>query len=229
MKKHILSVSVAFIAFFMSCTPPVYLPNSLNVPLLEKKEEVNAGLNKMFDSYDLQISRAISDNIGLMFNGTYLSYRRTKYYRTQTFGEFGIGLFSPQCRHLVGEIYVGAGIGSNSFKENIIFESADAHVSTNYIRLFLQSVFGTRTEGIECGVSMRICYLNFYQINYSNIDFPRKKTLFEPVVFMRFGPPFIQIQTQFGYSLDPNRDPLQIPFSDEWIAGIGFNIRPDVK
>jgi len=186
-------------------------------------------LNKTLDGYDLQLSRAISDNVGLMFNGTYLSYRRKDRYRKHTFGEFGIGFFSPQYENLIFEIYFGAGLGSNSLKENIFLYSEDAEVSANYFRLFAQPVLGARVEGIECGFAMRMGYVNFHKIIYSNIEFMQTKLLFEPVVFFRIGPPFLQIQVQCGYSLDPFEDLLQIPFSDEWIAGIGFNIRSDLK
>ncbi len=229
MKKYLLVASVIFIIFFVSCTPPVYLPNSLNVPLLKEKEEANIGLNKSFDNYDFQTSRAISDNVGLMVNATYLSDKWSDNYRRHNFVEFGIGYFSHPDKYLVCEIYTGAGLGSNSLKQDLIFDSEDASVSANYIRLFLQPVLGARTEGFEGGFSMRMCYINFYNINYSNIDFLRTKILFEPVFFMRFGPPLFQFETQFGYSMSPFENPLEIAFYDELIVSIGFNIRPNIK
>jgi hypothetical protein len=186
-------------------------------------------LNKTLDGYDLQLSGAISDNVGLMFNGTYLSYKRSDYYRKHIFGELGIGLFSKQNEYMITEIYFGAGLGSSSLKENIIFCSEDADVNANYFRLSFQPVFGVGDEGVECGLTMRTCYVNFYNIKHSNIDFAETKFLFEPVIFFRIGPPFLQLQGQFGFSFDPIKAPLQIPFSDEWIMGIGFNIRPELK
>jgi hypothetical protein len=228
-KKYILITSILFIAFFMSCTPPVYLPNSLNIPLLTEKDEFNIGLNGSSGGYDLQTSRAISGNVGLMVNGTYLSDSWSDNYRRHKFAEFGIGRFSHPDKYLVGEIYIGGGVGSNSLKEDLIFDSEDARVSANYIRLFIQGAFGAYTEGFEGGFSMRMCYVNFYKINYSNIDFLRTKILFEPIVFFRFGPPVIQFETQFGFSLDPFEDPLEILFYDEFIFSLGFNIRLNIK
>lgn len=229
MKKYLLVTSVIFIVFFVSCTPPVYLPNSLNVPMLTEKNEGNIGYNKPPAGHDLQISRAISDNIGLMINGTYLSNSRSDNYREHLFAELGIGFFSSQDEYLVREIYFGAGLGSNSLKEDVIFESEDALVSAKYIRLFLQPTFGARTEGFEGGFSMRMCYVDFYNIKYSNIDFLRTKILFEPVVFLRVGPPVLQFQTQLGLSLDPFKDPLEILLYDELIFSFGFNFRPNIK
>ena len=118
---------------------------------------------------------------------------------------------------------------NNLLKEEILFDSEDALVSAKYIRFFLQPSFGARTEGLECGLSMRMCYINFYNINYSNIAFQREKILFEPVVFIRCGPPVLQFQTQFGFSLDPFKDPLEIPFYDEFVFSFGFNFRPNIK
>jgi hypothetical protein len=229
MKKYLFVTSVIFIAFFVSCTPPVYLPNSLNVPLLKEKEETNFGYNKPLDGHDLQISLAITENIGLMINGTYLQKTWSDNYREHLFAELGIGFFSYHDEYLVHEIYIGAGLGGNSLKEDILFGSEDARVSANYIRLFLQPILGTRTKGLECGVSMRICYINFYNIKDSNIDFSKTKLLFEPVVFMRVGPPVLQFQTQFGFSLDPFKDALEIPLYNEFTFSFGFNIRPNIK
>ena len=224
MKKYLLVTSVIFIVFFASCTPPVYLPNSLNAPLLEEEGDFNIGLNGTNGGYDFQTSRAISDNVGFMINATYLNDTKLYSYRKHKFGEFGIGFFSHPDKYLVQEIYFGAGLGKNSIKEPMLFDSEDARISADYIRLFVQPNFGVCTEGFEGGFSMRTCYINFHKVNFSNIDFKRTKILFEPVVFLRFGPPFLQFETQFGYSLEPFKNPTEIVFYDEFIFSLGFNI-----
>ncbi len=231
MKKYLFVTSVFLVIFFVSCTPPVYLPNSLNVPLLKEKDEFNIGLNMSIAGCDFQASRAISENVGIMLNGTYLSdsYELSDHYRNHKFAEIGIGVFSPYGEYLLGGIYAGAGLGSNSLKEGMLLGSEDALVSANYTRLFLQPTFGARTEGLEGGFAMRMCYINFHNINYSNIDFLRTKILFEPVVFLRVGPPVIQFQTQFGFSLDPFKDPLEIPYYNDFIMSLGFNINLNIK
>lgn len=228
MKKYLLA-SIVLIIFFVSCTPPTYLPNPLNTPLLKEKGEFNVGLNTSIGGCDFQTSKAISDNVGFMVNATYLRDEWSDNYRDHKFAEFGIGYFSHPNKHIVMEIYSGAGLGANSIKEPMIFDSEDAQISADYIRLFIQSTLGAYTEGFEGGLSMRVCYINFHKVNYSNIDFERTKILFEPVVFLRFGPPFLQFETQFGYSLQPFKNPTEIVFYDEFIFSCGFNIGLNIE
>lgn len=214
-----------FIIFFVSCVPPVYIPNSINTPLLKEKGGINVGYNRSFAGHDIQTSYAISNNIGLMINGTYFSNVYKNHHRKHKFAEFGIGYLSNPNKYFVGEIYIGAGLGSNSINEGIfkLFGPAEeVDVNASYIRFFLQPIFGAGTEIFDGGFSMRMCYIDFYKINHSNIVFPREKILFEPVFFIRFGPPVFKFQTQFGLSFTPFQE--QDIYYEELIFGCGFNI-----
>lgn len=178
----------------------------------------------------------------------YLSNKRLEQNRKHKLAELGIGYFSHPNEYLVGEIFLRAGLGSNLIKEKIsdwsfIFylfllpgseeddeEEDFVDLNADYVRLFLQSTFGGYTEIFEGGVSLRICYIDFYKIHYSNIDFPRKRILFEPTVFMKFGPPVFKLQTQLGHSFRPFEDPEDNPgFYDDLVIGAGFNIRLNIK
>lgn len=244
MKKYLLITILIFIIFFISCTPPVYIPNSLNTPLLKEKGETNIGYNASFAGNDIQISYAISKNIGLMTNGTYYSHVHEDQYRKHKFGELGIGYFYHPNKYIVGEIFIGAGLGANSIREEIVDlsflffffffpiseeegEEELLDVSADYVRLFLQPTFGVYTEIFEGGFSLRMCYINFYEINHSNIDFPKEKILFEPVVFLRVGPPNIKFQTHFGLSSTPFQDPEA--YYEDLILSCGFNVRLNIE
>ena len=225
MKKDLL-VSIVFVVLMSSCVPPVYIPNSLNTPLLKEKGETNIGYSQSFAGHDIQISYAISNNIGFMANGTYFSNVRLEKYRKHKFAELGIGYFSHSNKYFVGEIYIGAGLGTNLIKEEIfdlLDPGEEVDVSANYIRIFFQPTFGGYTEIFEGGFSLRMCYIDFYEIHHSNIDFPKEKILFEPVVFMRFGPPVFKLQTQFGFSFTPFQDSEVL--YEELIFGAGIVVR----
>jgi hypothetical protein len=71
-----------------------------------------------------------------------------------------------------------------------------------------------------------MCYIDFYRIRHSNIDFPKEKILFEPVVFLRVGPPNIKFQTHF--SLTTFQDPEEVYYWD-LILRCGFNVRLNIK
>jgi hypothetical protein len=230
MKKYLLVTNIILTIFFSSCVPPVYIPNSLNTPLLKEKGEINIGYNQSYAGHDVQTSYAASKNIGLIANGTYCSNVFGDWYRKHKFGELGVGYLSNSKKYFVGEIYIGAGLGTNLIKEEIfdlLDPGEEVYVNADYIRLFLQPDIGAYTEFFEGGFALRICYINFYKIKHSNIDFPREKILFEPVVFMRCGPPMLRLQTHFGLSFTPYQD-YDI-FYEELIFGCGFNIRLNIK
>ena len=247
MKKYIL---LTVFILFISCisTPPIYVPNSLNTVLLQEKGETNIGYNKSSAGYDIQSSYAILDNIGLMANGIYFSNKRTEQNRKHKLGELGIGYFFNPKEYLVGEIFLGAGLGSNLIKEKISYfpflffiflpqlpeekdEEDFVDVNADYFRLFLQPTLGLRKQILEGGFSLRMFYINFYKIHHSNIDFPRKNILLERVFFMKFGPPVFKFQMQFGDSFSLFRDPedQRYIFYDNLIYGAGFTIRLNIK
>ncbi len=242
MKKYLVLTSIILDAFFVSCTNPVYIPNSLNIPLLKEEGEINIGYNQSHAGHDIQTSYAVSKNIGLMANVTYYSHVFEDRYRKHKFGELGIGYFYHPNEYIVGETYIGAGLGTNSIREEIsdlsflffIFlpfdseeESKFIDVSADYARLFLQPTLGIRTKILEGGFSLRMCYINFYNIDRANIDFPKERFLLEPVVFMRIGPPMLKLQTHFGLSSTPFADSES--YYEDLILSCGFNVRFNTK
>jgi hypothetical protein len=250
MKKYLLLASCLFFILFVSCvsTPPIYVPNSLNTALLQKKGELNIGYNKSPAGYDIQTSYAVSGNIGLMANGMYFSNKRANQDRKHKLGELGIGYFFHPNEYLIGEIFLGAGIGSNLIKEKISYlpfilfiylpqlpeekdEENFVDVNADYIRLFLQPTFGLRKEIFEAGFSLRMFYINFYKIHNSNIDFLRETTILEPVVFIKLGPPVFKFQMQLGNSFRPFEDPEGRGdiFYDDRLLGAGFSIMLNIK
>jgi hypothetical protein len=249
LKKYVLGAGSILIIFSVSCvsTPPIYVPNTLNTTLLQEKGEINIGYNKSPAGYDIGTSYAISDNIGLMINGTYLSNKRPEQNRKHKLGEIGIGYFFQSKEHLIGEIFLGAGLGSNLIKEKISYfpflffiylpiepdqkEEEFVYLNANYIRFFLQPTFVSRKKIFEVGFSLRLCYINFYKIHHSNINFPRENTLLEPVFFIRIGPPVLKFQMQFGTSYSPFENPEgqgDIFYADR-ISGAGFTVMLNIK
>src|ERR1035437_7848376 len=107
-------------AFLNSCAP-IYIPNNINTPLLSKKNEATINLGFGQNGVDCQLSYAVSENIGLLLNGSYLSDESNSnfnkditYQEHQKYIEAAIGSFGELSKNIVLEAYFGGGYGNSS-------------------------------------------------------------------------------------------------------------------
>ena len=75
MKKRTLIFKgfILTIILISSCTPPKYIPNVLNTPMLSNTGEIQASIHMAVSGFDPQLAIAITDNLGLMANGSFLN------------------------------------------------------------------------------------------------------------------------------------------------------------
>jgi hypothetical protein len=208
--------------FFISCYAPLYIPNGVNVPLLKEKGDFNLRLGYSFDGYDLQSSYAISNQIGLMFNGTYCPLGYADSYRKHKFIEMGIGYFENSENFVIIEIYSGLGIGTSRATEDGIFDSEPMHTKGRYMRFFTQIGIGYRHDVFDIALCSRGSYIDFYYIDNPNTRFVKRDFRLEPVFFIGVGPPIIRYETQLGFSF--NFYNPTVDFFDLVILS-GFSIR----
>jgi hypothetical protein len=222
------------IALFLTSCAPIYIPNNVNTPLLSKKHEATFNIGAGLNGADVQLSYAVSDDIGLLLNGSYLSDenknhdgKNITYQEQQKYIEAAIGTFGSASENVVMEAYAGGGYGkSASIDSYLLNNSKKIYGEGEFYKLFLQTDIGLKGKILEGGVALRCAYIRFDKLRYET-DFQFDKSLegffFEPAVFMRFGGPIFKIQTQVGFSTKLNRKEFLI--YEPLILSIGFIIR----
>jgi hypothetical protein len=223
MKKSILISFVAgiFLIYLNSCAP-LYIPNVVNAPMLSEKNDLNAAINFGLSGTDVQTAYAITDNIGIMVNGSFMNETSDTIndnYHKHIFVEAGAGYYKTFGKFIQFETYGGYGIGRiNSYQTSGEFSSfADTYVN----RFFVQPAIGFKSNYFELAFAPRtICAF----VSQENVS---KTGLFiEPTLLLKAGSPMVKVVAQFGlsymlndYSNSFNYEPFLFSF------GLQFSLR----
>ena len=155
---------------------------------------------------DIQSSVAVSDNIGVMLNGTILASSKKgnddeEIISDSRYGEIALGYFKKFEDNKVMELYLGSGLGYTRSKNFFSpFRTDKIDGKSNYYKIFAQSNAGFKADFVEAGIGIRLSYVDFYKITYDNSDINDSASSFfiEPVFFVKFGGPYFKFQAQFG-------------------------------
>lgn len=222
MRKH-YKIILILSAFNFSACASVYVPNAVNVPMLEKAADVQLGAHTGINGFDLQVSAAITDNIAIMANGALLSETSDSTdYRKRKFGEIGLGYFTNFREIGRFEVFAGYGVGRTYSRDYFTFPG----ITTNYLegsysRIFVQPSVGIETKVIDFGLAMRVSFVSIYSVKGKEIDinYDENTTYYEPVLFVRIGAPPVKLSLQWGFSR--SSDDL---FYDEYSNILSFGI-----
>lgn len=154
-----------------SCTHYYYGPNSCNVPLLEKKDDVRiaAAIASADETtgFELQTAYAFSNHFGGMFNFYWTrgedqynpSGSETYEKGTGVYAEFGGGYFTPlhKSRNWIFETYAGGGTGAVS---NTYIPTETSKVSAT--KIFIQPSIGYANDAgtFHAAVASRFSSVN---------------------------------------------------------------------
>lgn len=223
---------LASFVLLTSCAP-IYIPNNVNTPLLTEAKEFTLNMSTGMDGFDCQLAYAVTDDIGLMLNGAYLSKDGTnihdsevKYTQQQKYIETALGWFQQPYDNFVVETYLGGGIGKSSSTDSYLFtDDKKIYGEGNFYKLFVQSDMGFKSSFLEGGVALRGAYINFYKMHHDlNLTVNKFDGLFiEPAVFLRIGGPVFKIQSQFGFTSKLSNKKFLI--YEPYILSIGFILR----
>lgn len=147
--------------FLSGCSKALYVPNNLNTPLFQKKEEFrfNVGMtaNSPRANFDFQGAYAISDKFAVMANSSFMPNPTNSHHLIE--GAFGVySAFAPdQNGFHMGrfETFGGYGFGWASESENI------TELTGRYQRAFLQPAVGFRNEKFDVILATRVSAVNF--------------------------------------------------------------------
>ncbi len=235
--KHNLQIIFSFcvVLFITGCYTTSFLPQTHNVPLFTKKNQVRINPIHSLRVFDLQLAYAPINNLGIIANiqGT------TRYYMT----EMGAGAFYSPTNFLVTELY--GGLGTGRLKDSIIYHdfpvlpSDDRYlgIDVTAYKFFIQPNIGVAfSEKIDLSFSAKCTYWYYtnYYYNYERWERVRnssgpKSTLayaelinvkngseitIEPALTFRIGREHTKFMIQTGistslrtgaYNLDPYR------------------------
>lgn len=220
MKVRLLFYSIVFIGLSVitSCSS-MYIPSTVNIPLLESKGEKQVELTSSTNSLHLTGNYAFSQHYSVMFNGG-LSYRNFsdnydiyttinsspgKYMRetgefAHKYFEAGIGRFNILQNEFKLEVFGGVGYGT------AIDDIWNLKYDANYYLGFTQINFGSTTNWIDLGGSVRLAttfYDYSYELKYGNaLPQNTKFSMFhiEPMGFIRMGGKNLKFVARCGLS-----------------------------
>ncbi|PLX11700.1 MAG: hypothetical protein C0597_14640 [Marinilabiliales bacterium] len=205
-----------------SCSPE-YVPNMVNSPMLSNRGEFQASIATGTSNFDAQTAFAITDNIGIMVNGSFGNETNdsTDDFHKHAFVEAGIGYFEKIGSKGRYEIYGGYGTGKvEGYYETSLFDSQITEAKYN--RFFVQPGIGISTGIYDGSFSPRFAVV---QMDPNGADFRTGKynLFFEPVITSKVGFKYVKFIFQFGVS---------VPFGDEnlnydyqpFIMNIGLNL-----
>ncbi|MCL4512309.1 MAG: hypothetical protein M1470_14810 [Bacteroidetes bacterium] len=208
---------------------PVYVPNTIDAPLLRNAGEVRIAGNAGTTGLDVQSAVAVSDAIAIMANGSFGSKSTSDSldYNVHNYLEAGLGYYMPITKGSSFEMFVGAGSGKATSSDAWRGTPSSQLLATGwYNRYFLQMDVGAYNEFASGGFAMRASYVHFRRIEggsgyvSTNLD-----GLFaEPVLFASLGGPLIRFTGQMGVSF-----PLSDHIRFQWMPfilnfGVEINI-----
>jgi hypothetical protein len=194
----------------------VYVPNVVNTPLLSNKGEVQANLNIGESGFDPQIAVAVTNNAGLMLNGSFrFNDNNSTTGEIHNFIEAGAGYYTKFEEIGRFELYGGAGIGNLRARNNDFWTYIGPEIEVNTLRLFIQPNVGVKTDYFEAALAPRLVLLN--------LDIGKEtKTniLIEPTITAKGGFKNVKLVFQWGISV-PFGNHID-NFYDPFIVSIGI-------
>lgn len=193
MKQSLILILSAFTAILCSCSDKmhIYVPNAVNAPVLQEKNELKANLT--FTNY--QLAYAITDHIGIMANGQYV-YRLDNSnkpdndplfpYDNDVRGglfEVGAGYFNrfgrSRTKAKVFEVYGGYGRGNfrtvaaNYYdtEDPVRSTKRDYKITAGFDKFFIQPGFGIAHKVVDFSVASRFSLLHFNKASIGPLAF----------------------------------------------------------
>lgn len=210
-----------------SCVP-AYIPNTLNAPLLSNKGEFQARLNGGISGIDPQFSYALTDNIGIMVNGSYNYRNDSDSYHKHYFIESGAGYYGKLQDAGRFEVYGGYGYGDVKAYTPWLAGFQD-YADGYYHRVFIQPSIGAVTNVFEGSFSTRLVLVNMHFRDNYGINQPADNSFnpfIEPAITVKMGYKYVKYVAQIGFAL-PLGNSYEENYYDyqPFIFSMGINIK----
>ncbi|HEX2984088.1 MAG TPA: hypothetical protein VHO28_11150 [Ignavibacteriales bacterium] len=207
--KNISRMMVIIISFGISSCATVYVPNAVNMPMLDKAADVQIGGYGGRGGFDLQGAAAITDNLAIMVNGAYINQPvDSSDYMKRKFGEVALGYYKKTSEAGRFDVFIGYGIGKTSTRDTYEFIGVNTdYVEGSYSRIFLRPGFGWEGELVDVSWAFRICYVRVSSFKGEGVyvNYNKESMFYEPAVTVRIGTPTVKFSVQGGFSFCPQK------------------------
>jgi len=224
-----MKIKLLFLSLILICASScsyIYIPNAPNVPLISTKGEVQASVLTGTSRLDLQSAYGLTDKIALMANGSFSNHIRavdSSSIHKHNMGELACGYYTKVGRSGRLEVYGGFGYGE-TYNYDMGSYSYYGNLDGKYGKIFVQPNIGATSDIFDGAMSLRVCYVNYFDFNYFSSAYKAQKSLFvEPVLTGKIGYKNVKLITQIGFSLPVLQS--DIVFFDPFILNIGINIK----
>lgn len=254
MRRPLLLPSLVAAGLFLaSCNRNIYVPNTVNAPLLKEKYEFKGSLSPT----NYQAAFAVANKVAIMANGQYV-YRlnlndndhehddlfENRRLRGGLF-EGAVGFFQPLDlkKRMVFDTYVGLGSGSfrtldATYAVADMANPDDYRLRTRFSKFFVQPSIGFVHPVFEAAFSTRVSVVNFYGMSLGSKVFDyqisrredffkigdRAHTFIEPALTLRVGYKYVKFQTQFLFSLLVDNDTYSGYDLDEYFQPVAVGL-----
>lgn len=227
MRKILLPLIV--LAFIASSCSYVYIPNAAHIPLISKKGEVQASVLTGTSNLDFQTAYGLTDQVSLMANGSFADRNRvtdSASIHKHTLVEAACGYYKKVGRSGILEVYGGGGYGSTFNYELDNNLSIWGQSSGKYAKFFVQPNIGAVSDIFDGGLSVRVCYVNYFEYHYFNDVWPASHNVFvEPVMTGKIGYKNVKFIMQIGFSVPVMLSSEDALTFDPFILNIGLNFK----
>jgi hypothetical protein len=221
MKMKLLPFAVlGFLSLVLISCAPVYIPNVINAPMLSNAGEVQLSVHSATSGFDPQFALAVTDNIGIMLNGSFgeASYEDSDNYRKHKFFEMGAGYYQKLNDNFRFETFGGYGFGE--IQSDYGYYQWIPHKTINSKRFFLQPGVGATFHPFEGCVSARIVHLRLTQNDRSS-----NGMFFEPAVTGKIIYKRVKGVMQLGLSVPVGTYDLTLEYQPVMLSiGLSVNV-----
>ncbi|MFC5282878.1 hypothetical protein [Pedobacter alpinus] len=202
LKTKYVYFSVFIISLILTSCSSVYMPNVPNSPMLSAKNEIHAsGHISLRGKLSFNTAYAVSDHIGVLFNGSFINQSQRKKDFNQELVELGGGYYTTfgTDNNRILEIYGGFGRGTTNriyrtydndllvFTDNQNVRFNKSFIQVNYSSKEKKSLtLFSKKYPLNYGTIIRLSHVNMSNFTRNNLAQPLEDNIFiEPVFFTR--------------------------------------------
>ncbi len=201
--KKLIYLSAVIALLFSSCGI-LYVPNKVNTPFINGKNQLSLSGSWSGSALSLQVAYSKFDHIAFVFTPSYGAPKDTsESYFAQLSGAFAAGYYNNITNRIFFDVYAGGGISLVKNKDKITSGDTTYYylTSSDYGRLFAMGSLGYISDYFSIALTGKY---NYAKINYhSNYDLNQPNPIpfndFELVLSSLFGKAPVYGNIQIGY------------------------------